>query len=230
MSPDYIAWYWAAVPLALAALGAILLLRGAYHFLGRRRGRAAAHAAAGLPLAVAGLAAGLVALNAQDFVRLGPERAVANVAVQSLGGGGAWRITVQRLDIPGKIQQCDIRGGEWTMGAAAQRWKPWAAMLGLDITYTLDRMTGTSGGAPDAGDATAAACDLEGSPPALNGYVPRSWLSWLLGRAYVRERPYGSAAAMPNADGAVYKVTMTGSGLDAEPINPAASAAASARR
>jgi hypothetical protein len=37
--------------------------------------------------------------------------------------------------------------------------------------------------------------------------------------AYVEDRHFGSGAYMPLADGAVYKVIMTQSGLNAEPVN-----------
>ena len=49
-----------------------------------------------------------------------------------------------------------------------------------------------------------------------------TWLVWLVGQSYTEQRHFGSAAYMPNADGAVYKVVMTQSGLNAEPVNAAA--------
>jgi hypothetical protein len=63
----------------------------------------------------------------------------------------------------------------------------------------------------------------------VNQYVPQSWLFWLTDRSYTEQRHFGSAAYMPNADGAVYKLVMTQSGLNAEPLNAAANQANAAR-
>ena len=63
----------------------------------------------------------------------------------------------------------------------------------------------------------------------MNQYVPQSWLYWLAGQSYTEERRFGSAAYMPLADGAVYKVVMTQSGLNTEPVNSAAVSANAAR-
>ena len=52
---------------------------------------------------------------------------------------------------------------------------------------------------------------------------------WLFGQSYTEQRHFGSAAYMPNADGAVYKVVMTQSGLNAEPVNAAANQANTAQ-
>ena len=65
-------------------------------------------------------------------------------------------------------------------------------------------------------------CDLKGPPPAVNSWVPKSWVFWIVSHAYVEDRHFGSGAYMPLADGAVYKVIMTQSGLNAEPANDAA--------
>jgi hypothetical protein len=46
--------------------------------------------------------------------------------------------------------------------------------------------------------------------------------NWLLARAFVEQRRFGSAVYMPLADGAIYRVTMTQSGLNAEAVNPIA--------
>jgi hypothetical protein len=227
---DFITWYWAAIPLVVAALGALIVARGIGHFFGGRGGRSATHFVIGTPLLVAGLAFGLIALNAQAFARLSHENDVANIAVKSISpADNTWRITIQRLDVKGMIQQCDIQGDEWQMSARVQKWKPWANVLGLDTTYTLDQITNMYFNAERANGKPITACDLKGPPPTVNNYVPRSWLFWLIDQAYTEQRRFGSAAYMPNADGAVYKVTMTQSGLNAEPINPAASAANAAR-
>jgi hypothetical protein len=172
----------------------------------------------------------VLALNTQTFARLSHENDVANVAVKSLDPAqNTWRITIQRLDVPNTIQTCDIQGDTWEMSARVQKWKPWANVLGLDTTYTLDQVDNKYFSAARANGRPITACDLKGPPPAVNQYVPQSWLFWLTDRSYTEQRHFGSAAYMPLADSAVYKVVMTQSGLNAEPVNNEAYRANAAR-
>lgn len=229
MSP--LGWYWVVVPLLVAGLGVLVLLRGFGHVMGGRGGRGIAHLMVGSPLALIGFAAGLIALNTQTFARLSHENNVADVWVKSLNPAqNTYRLTIQRLDAPpDAVQTCDIQGDEWEMSARVQKWKPWANVLGLDTTYTLDQIGNKYFDATRGNGKTITACDLKGPPPAVDSYVPNSWLFWLLDRSYTEHRRFGSAAYMPNADGAFYKVVMTQSGLNAEPVNAAAATANAAR-
>jgi hypothetical protein len=70
---------------------------------------------------------------------------------------------------------------------------------------------------------------MVGPPPQVDQYVPKPLLDWLIAQSYVEDRRFGSANYMPLADGAVYKVVMTQSGLNSEPDNDAARAANSAQ-
>jgi hypothetical protein len=228
MSP--LGWYWVIVPLLVAALGVIVLFRGFGHVVRGNHGRGITNLMVGSPLALIGFVAALLALNTQTFARLSHESDVANIAVKSLDAAkNTYRLTIQRLDGPNTVQTCDIQGDEWEMSARVQKWKPWANVLGLDTTYTLDQVGNKYFNAERGNGRTITACDLNGPPPAVNNYVPKSWLFWLLNRSYTEHRRFGSAAYMPNADGAVYKVVMTQSGLNAEPVNAAAATANAAR-
>ena len=48
------------------------------------------------------------------------------------------------------------------------------------------------------------------------------WGAWLAAHSYAEQRRFGSAVYMPLADGAIYRVVMTQSGLNAEAVNPIA--------
>jgi len=223
-------WYWIVAPIAAAILGFVLLVRGIGHAVRGRGGRATAHLAIGSPLAVVGFAFALLALNTQTFARLSHENDVANVAVKAIDPArNLYHLTIQRLDVPDTVQGCDVQGDEWVMSARVQKWKPWANALGLDATYTLDQVSNKYFSAARGNGKPITSCDLKGPQPAVDQYVPRSWLYWLAGRSYTEERRFGSAAYMPLADGAVYKVVMTQSGLNAEPVNAAATSANAAR-
>lgn len=225
-----VSWYWIAAPIMVMVIGVLILLRGFGHVFGGNRGKGTAHVAVGAPLSAIGFAIAVLALNTQTFARLSHENAVANVAVKTLDKAqNTWRITVQRLDVPNTIQTCDIQGDSWEMSARVQKWKPWANTLGLDTTYALDQITNRYFSAARGNGKPITACDLKGPAPAVDNYVPNSWLNWLVGESYTEQRHFGSAAYMPNADGAVYKVVMTQSGLNAEPVNAAANHANAAR-
>ncbi len=224
-------WYWIVVPLVVAVLGLGILLGGFGHLFRGHPGRGSARLAMGAPISIVGLALGLLALNTQTFARLSHESTVAEVSIKATDpASNLYDVTVKRLDVPEKtVTACRVQGDEWEMSARVQKWKAWANTLGLDATYTLDQVSNRYFDAARANGKTITSCDLKGPPPAINSIVPKSWLFWLADRSYTEDRHFGSAAYMPLADGAVYKVIMTQSGLNAEPANEAAKAANSAR-
>ena len=223
-------WWWVVIPLVAAGLGVFVLLRGFGHLFSGRGGKGVSHIAVGSPLALLGFGVALVALNTQSFARLSHENDVANVGVKALDPSkNLYRITIVRLDGPNQTLNCDLQGDEWAIDARVQKWKPWANVLGLDTTYTLDQANNKYFSAERSNGKPITACDLRGPAPAVNQYVPNSWLMWLVGQSYTEQRRFGSAAYMPLADGATYHVTMTQSGLNAEPSNDIAKGANAAR-
>jgi hypothetical protein len=169
---------------------------------------------------------GLLGLNTQTYSRLTYEAPVAMVSVKAADPSHQlFDVTVKRMDASFPAQLCRLQGDDWEMSARVQKWKPWANMLGLDATYTLDQMSNRYSDAERGNGKTITSCDLKGPPPAVNTWVPKSWLFWIVDHAYVEDRHFGSGAYMPLADGAVYKVIMTQSGLNAEPANDVASKA-----
>jgi hypothetical protein len=223
-------WYWIVVPLVAAVLGLFVLLRGFGHVFGGRPARGAGHMIVGSPLALLGLGVALVALNTQSFARLTHESDVADVSVKRLDAArSTYRVTIKRLDGPQQTLGCDLQGDEWEMAARVQKWKPWANVLGLDTTYTLDQVSNKYFSAARGNGKPVTACDLLGPQPAVDQYVPQTWLMWLAGESYTEQRHFGSAAYMPLADGATYRVVMTQSGLNADPSNEAAKTANAAR-
>jgi hypothetical protein len=115
-----------------------------------------------------------------------------------------------------------IQGDEWEVSARVQKWKPWATLLGLNTTYMLDQISNKYFTASRANGRTITACDLTAPPPDVNRLVPRGLLEWLMAHSYAEQRPFGSAVYMPMTDGAIFRVTMTQSGLNAEAVNPIA--------
>jgi hypothetical protein len=223
-------WYWLIAPLVVAVGGALLFFRGLGHLVTGEPARGTSRVIIGAPLAIIGSVLGLLGLNTQTFARLTYEAPVADVSIHALDPShSTYRVTIKRLDGPNLIMTCDLQGDEWEMGARVQRWRPWANVLGLDSTYTLDQIDNKYFTAERGNGKPITACDLRGPPPAIDAYVPHSWLFWLTNQSYTEERRFGSASYMPLADGATYRVIMTQAGLNAEPTNDIATRANAAR-
>ncbi len=223
-------WYWVIAPLVVALLAGLLILRGLFH-LGRARfGAAGLQGISGLVLGLGALCLGLVVLNTQTYARLSAERPVAEVTVAALHPAmQMYRVTVRRLDGTGITTECRIQGDEWLMSAAVQKWRPWANILGLDSTYRLDQLANKYFSAARGNGRAITACDLTGPPPAGRAFMPRGFSAWLMNSAQAEQRRFGSAIYMPLTDGAIYRVIMTQSGLNADAVNPIAHAAVARR-
>jgi len=216
---------WWLAPAAVAVFGALFILSGTGHLFGGNLGRGSRHLIGGTSAGAIGLALSLVALNTQLFTRLTHEGPVANVVVKAINPAqNKYLVTVKRLDGQIPDRGCTLQGDAWLIGGRVQKWTAWANVLGLDATYTLDQISNKYGTAERASGKLITSCDLKGSP-AVNNYVPDTWLPWLLDHFYTEDRRFGSANYMPLADGAVYKVLITQSGFNAEPENDAAKTA-----
>ncbi len=222
-----LAWYWVIAPLVVAVLAVVLLMRAAFHVTRGRFGCGGLHATTGLVLALAALCAGLLVMNTQTYARLTHERPVAEVTVAVLHPAlQTYRVTVRRLDETHIVTSCDLQGDEWIMSAAVQKWQPWVNVLGLDSTYTLDQMANKYFSAGRGNGRAITACDLTGAAPPR--FLP-GLASWLIGKAQAQQRRFGSGVYMPLTDGAIYRVVMTQSGLNADAVNPIAQAAVARR-
>jgi hypothetical protein len=221
---------WWIAPLAVAVFGVLFVLSGFGHAFSGEHGRAGRRFVGGTTVAAVGFALSLVGLNTQLFTRLTHEGSVADVSIKAINPAQSlYQVTVSRLDGDIPPQRCTIQGDEWLMGGRVQKWKPWANVLGLDATYTLDQISNKYSTAERGNGKPITSCDLKGTPQ-VNSYLPPSWTPWLLAQFYTEDRRFGSANFMPLADGAVYRVVITQSGFNAEPRNAAAKAANDAAR
>jgi hypothetical protein len=221
---------WSSVGFAL--LGGVLFLDGLRHLWRRRPYRGGGGVVLGILLALAGLSAALVGLNIATYARLTYERPVAEVSVRALDPDPATRryaVAVRLLDGSARTADCTLQGDEWMLSARVRRWKPWLTVLGLDSGYTLDQVANKYSAASEGEGKPITVCDLSGSRPDVDRYVPHRWLAWLMSLPSAEERRFGSASYMPLIDGAVYTVLMTQSGLNAEPANDIAKAANAGR-
>jgi hypothetical protein len=218
------------VPAVVAVFGVVLALGGIQHLTRGNVGRGGAHVAVGSTIGAIGLAVGLLALNTQLFARLTYESQVADVSVKTINPATkTYFVTIKRLDIPGVVQTCTLQGDEWIIEGRVQKWQPWANAVGLDSTYVLEQISNKYFSAMEANGKPITACDLTGKKPDIDQYIPAGWLAWLAHHSFTEERRFGSANYMPLADGAMYRVVMTQSGLNAQPEDAAAEKANTSR-
>lgn len=209
---------WLLIPLLVAGFGALVVLAGLVHLLSGRPGRAGRNLFMGLIVGGLGLVASLIALNTQTYGRLTHEKPVALVTVKAEDpADNRYSVTVKRIDGVEQTRVCSVQGDEWLIAARVQTWKPWANVLGLDTTYELDQIANKYTTAERGNGKTITACDLR-TTPEVNRYVPPHILSWLLDRSFTENRRFGSANYMPLTDGAEYRVVITQTGLNSEPV------------
>jgi len=222
-------WVWWVAPLVIV-VGVVLMLAGVGHLAAGRPGKSGARLVVGVPLTLLGLAAGLLGFNAQTYARLTYETPVAEVSVQALDPSqNLYAVTVQRLDSTNIRETCDLQGDEWVVSGRVQKWKPWANVIGLNATYTLDQLSNKYFTAERGNGKTITACDINGPKPVIAQYVPDWVMKWLVAQAYAEDRRFGSANYMPLADKAKYKIVITQAGFNAMPDNDVAKAANDAR-
>lgn len=218
------------IPAIVAGLGAIALLSALGHFLAGRIGHGTRHGIVGIVLGALGGAGLLLGLNTVMYARLTHEGPVAEISVKALEPtANRYTVLVKRLDSDIPVQSCIIQGDEWLIAGKVQKWKPWANMLGLDATYTLDQIVNKYFTAARGNGKLITACDLTEPPPDADKYIPSRWVKWLEAHAFTQDRRFGDANFMPLADGAVYHLVITQSGFNSEPANDVARAAVDRR-
>ena len=186
------------------------------HARRRRPVRATRSLAGGAVSACAGGASIMLAFSYFGYFQLVDEQLVGRIKFTE----SAPEQYVARLMLEGeqRDRMFEILGDEWQMDARVITWKPPMTLLGLDPIYQLDRLSGRYA------DVDEELSKLR-SVHALSEPVPMD--AWQFARKYPKLLPgvdahYGTATYLPMADGAVFEVTMTRTGLIARPLNDAA--------
>jgi hypothetical protein len=217
---------WYVAPALIVVLGILMLLTGLGHSLRGQPARGVSNMLSGAILAVVGAVIGFGGANLLTYARLTYERPVADVTVRALDPADKrYTVTVRPLDGTARTVTCTLQGDEWLLSARVQSWKPWLSLIGFDATYTLDQIANKYAAAADANGKAITACAIPAPAAVINSVLPDPWLTRLISYMQIEDRRFGSANYMPLADGAVYLVVMTQTGLNAEPVNDAARAA-----
>ena len=174
-----------------------------------------AHGAASLIFLLAAVCAVLVGTNLRSYQRLAYEQPAGELQLTKTGD----RQFDAVLSYPdGQRDSFLLRGDEWQVDARVLKWHAFANLLGFDAAYRLQRIGGRYSRVEEERTLPRTVYDLHapgGIDPWELVHRYRSWVPWL-------DALYGSATFLPMADGALYEITVSQSGLVARPLNQAA--------
>jgi hypothetical protein len=204
-----------ALIVVLALLG-ILFLAAAVRRLRRRRvfGGMLTGATA-LVFLLLSVCTALIAANLLTYQRLSFEQAAGELQLTQTGP----RQFSAVLTYPnGAHAAFALLGDEWQVDARVLKWHAFANMLGFDTAYRLERISGRYARVEDERSQARSVYAL--NPPQridpwalVHSY--HTWVPWI-------DAHYGSATFLPMADGALYEIKVSQSGLVARPLNQAA--------
>src|SRR4029077_19183487 len=159
--------------------------------------------------------AALIAANLLAYQRLSYEQPAGEL---QLSRAGQREFSAVLTYPSGERATFDLRGDEWQVDARLLKWHAFANMIGFDTAYRLERISGRYTRIEDERTQARTVYDLN-APQRIDPWdlVRRyhSWVPWI-------DALYGSATFLPMADGALYEIKVSQSGLVARPLNQAA--------
>ena len=208
--------------MTVAGIIAVLLLVAVFFFIRASRAffwesyfRGSVHVLIGVFLVLAAAAVGFLGVTLGTYELVKEEQHAVEVQLVRKGD----REYTAMLTYPGtRIQVVELRGDEWQIDARVLKWKGLAYLLGFDTVYRLDRIGGRYTKIEDEQKAPRTVHALN-PPERIDTWElarkVNQWLPWV-------DAGYGSATFVPLADGALYEVRVSSSGLLARPANEAA--------
>jgi hypothetical protein len=202
--------------IAVCALFGLLFFIAAIRRMRRRRVLGGmAHGAAALIFLLAAVCAVLIGTNLRSYQRLAYEQPAGELQLTK-GGDRQFDAVLTYPD--GQHASFLLRGDEWQVDARVLKWHAFANLVGFDAAYRLERISGRYTRLEDERNLPRTVYDLH-APGRIDpwelAHRYRSWVPWL-------DTLYGSAAFLPMADGALYEIKVSQSGLVARPLNQAA--------
>jgi hypothetical protein len=157
----------------------------------------------------------LLSLNLRTYQRLTAEQPAGELQFSRIGPHQYNGALTYRS---GQVAIFFLRGDEWQVDARLIKWRPAANLLGFDTVYRLERISGRYTDIEDEKTQPRTVYELN---------APGSVDLWDLIHRFRAQLPwfdamYGSATFLPMADGGLYEIKISQSGLLARPLNQAA--------
>jgi hypothetical protein len=200
----------------VCALVGLLFFIAAIRRLRRRRVMGGmVHGAAAIIFFLAAACAVLIGSNLRTYQRLSYEQPAGELQLSRV----ADRQFDAVLSYPdGERANFPLRGDEWQVDARVLKWHAFANLVGFDTSYRLERISGRYTHIEDERSEPRTVYDLHAAgriDPWELIHRYRTWVPWM-------DALYGSATFLPMADGALYEIKVSQSGLVARPLNQAA--------
>lgn len=210
------------VLVVLAGFALVALLLGWTRWLSDRRWAAAGNLAVGL--GAAGLTAWLwpLGLHLETYEPHRPGQSIADLFLEQTGSN-QFRASLTRFP-SGRMQVFELVGTQWRIEARTLAWIGRAAGAGIAPSHRLERLSSRAGGAPEGADLAQTTYSL------AEDRGTDLWARAQQGPVWDRALEAGLAASpwRPLANGARFEIRLGPVGLEANPLNGAASASLAA--
>ena len=204
-----------ALIVVFALVGILLLIAAVRRLRQRRVFGGMLTGATALVLLLLSACAALIAVNLLTYQRLSFEQPAGEL---QLSRSGLREYSAVLAYPGGERASFSLRGDEWQVDARVLKWHAFANLMGFDTAYRLERISGRYARIEDERTQMRTVYELN-APQRIDPWDLihryRSWLPWL-------DAFYGSATFLPMADGALYEIKVSQSGLVARPLNQAA--------
>ncbi|MGH8273881.1 MAG: cation/multidrug efflux pump [Gammaproteobacteria bacterium] len=208
--------FWLDLGVGAGALLALaLILNGGRHLRRRRLVRGGANGVGGLLVGLIVAIVLLIGINLLTYARFTAERPVGDIRFHQLGPE-RYAVVLVRHD--GKMTRATLGGDEWQLDARIIKWQGVATVLGFKPLYRLERLSGRYENVHEARTQPASIVPLADNPGLNLWDIAHRQASWLP----LVDASYGTATYLPMADGALYHVSLSTTGLLARPANAAA--------
>jgi hypothetical protein len=204
-----------ALIILFALVGMLFLFAALRRFRRRRLMGGILSSATALVLLALAACATLLAVDLRTYQRLSFEQPAGELQLVRSGE----RQFNAVLSYPsGERANFALRGDEWQIDARVLKWHAFANLLGFDSAYRLERISGRYTRVEDEVALPRTVFALN-PPQRLDlwdmAHRYHSWIPWV-------DALYGSATFLPMADGALYEIKVSQSGLISRPLNQAA--------
>lgn len=199
--------------------GLILMVTAMARLRHRRLFSAGGRCLCSLTLLALGLAVAALGLNMHTYQRLTHEREVAEIEFSQIAPQ-SYRARIHYPD-SGRYEELDLQGDAWQIDARMLKWQGPAILAGLDSRYRLERISGRYDDIEAERGRPRSVHQLSNNPGLDLWSLSRryqDWLPWL-------DAHYGSATYVPMRDGAVYRISVSQTGLIARAGNASANQA-----
>ncbi|MBC9250313.1 hypothetical protein A9179_08525 [Pseudomonas alcaligenes] len=211
MQYDGLAWFVGLLALLALFIAARILLARNW-FLGWLRGTC------GLAFV---LLAGLVGVIAYDLLSYSALPQGKPLLTLSFASDGPQRYRVNLLE-GGEEREVLLEGDMWQLDGRLLRWKGLAALIGLQPGYRLEKLSGRFLAIEQQESARHAQVALAASPYGIDLW---RWLRLGQHDLFLFDPQAARVTYLPIADGAMFSVSLSPTGLLAQPMNQAANQA-----